>query len=336
MRGHRSPRTLFLALVLLSALGGCSRRALKLFFDLPTAAPEPVAAPATPSAAPAPVARGSGVAQPRETPRPAIEGTLDPDSAIGLLPRDHAGNIDWAAALRTGVIRPRSVLPGRTEPDSGGFVFGFDFNFPGPDTTFDAFFSHTTHTQLLHCSTCHARIFPYRGTVIKMGDVLMGRFCGECHGKVAFDPITACERCHVRMKLPPNRSKPALIGTITITRARPDSATGVIVGNAAGLSTAALPRAQFPHWIHRSRYLCKSCHQELFEPKAGANRITMQDIAAGRSCGTCHNGRTAFAAGFGSCDRCHVPPRAPAPAPPSAGAGVSGIAARTSTHALRE
>lgn len=333
MRGHRSPRTLLLTLLLLSALGGCSRRALGLFFDLPAAAPTPVAAPSSASAAGAPTAPGTAVAPPPESPRPAIEGTLDPDSAIRLLPRDHAGNIDWVAALRTDVIRPRSVLPGRTAPDSAGFVFGFDFFLQGPDTTFDAFFPHSTHTELLNCSTCHARIFPYRGTVIRMADVLTGKYCGECHGRVAFDPTTACERCHVRMKLPPNRSKPELIGTVTLTRAKPESGTGVVEGNAAGLSTASLPPAQFPHWVHRSRYLCKSCHQELFEPKAGANRITMRDISAGRACGTCHNGRTAFAAGFGSCDRCHVPPRVPAPAAPPPDGDVSG---RARAHAQRE
>lgn len=331
MKGHRPQRTLLLTLALLSALGGCSRRALSLFFDLPPAAPTPVTAPSQTTAVAAPVAPGTAVAPNPEGPRPAIEGTLDPDSAIRLLPRDHAGNIDWVAALKTGTIRPRHVLPGRTPPDSAGFVFGFDFFLPGPDTTFDAFFPHSTHTELLNCSTCHARIFPYRGTVIRMGDVLVGKYCGECHGKVAFNPTTACERCHVRMKLPPNRSKPALIGTVTLTRAKPDSGAGVVEGNAAGLSTASLPLAQFPHWVHRSRYLCKSCHQELFEPKAGANRITMKDISAGRSCGTCHNGRTAFAAGFGSCDRCHVPPR-----PPAAPAPDGSVSAGSRAHAQRE
>ena len=48
-------------------------------------------------------------------------------------------------------------------------------------------------------------------------------------------------------------------------------------------------------------------HSRTFEPEAGANAITMADINAGQSCGRCHNGTTAFAAGFGACQRCHKP-----------------------------
>ena len=241
--------------------------------------------------------------------RPPIEFTLDPDSAIKLLPRDNAGNIDWVAALWLGTIRPRGALPGRPAPDSAGFQFDFNFNYAGANSIFDAFFPHSTHTRLLSCNTCHARIFPYRGTPVKMADVLTGKYCGECHGKVAFPVMTACERCHVRLsKLSPNRAKPELLGTLTLVRATPDSATGTAVGgNAAGVSLEALPLARFPHWVHRARYLCKTCHMELFVPKAGANRITKQMISSGKSCGACHDGRSAFSAGFGSCDRCHVP-----------------------------
>lgn len=293
-----------------SVSGGCSRRTLSAFFDLPQPVPE-APAPAAATTAP-PVAARAPSLTPLEPPT-AFESTLDPDSALKLLPQDVAGNVDWVAALRTGVIRPRPVLPGHPVPDSTGFQFGYDFMLPGPDTTFDAYFPHSTHTRWLNCNTCHARIFPYRGTPIKMADVLTGRYCGECHGKVAFPVATACERCHVRLKMPPNRAKPELIGTITLTRAIPDSASGgVVAGNASGVTTAALPPARFPHWVHRSRYLCKSCHMDLFVPKAGANRITMQMISTGKACGACHDGKTAFAAGFGACDRCHVPSAAPA------------------------
>ena len=73
------------------------------------------------------------------------------------------------------------------------------------------------------------------------------------------------------------------------------------------LDRDGLPPAVFPHWVHRVRFTCKTCHMDLFEPEAGANEITMADISAGRSCGTCHNGRVAFDAGFGSCQRCHQP-----------------------------
>jgi c(7)-type cytochrome triheme protein len=53
---------------------------------------------------------------------------------------------------------------------------------------------------------------------------------------------------------------------------------------------------------------------QLFEPRAGANTVTMRMIKEGQACGQCHNGRDAFAATIGTCQRCHVPPPA-APAP---------------------
>jgi len=53
----------------------------------------------------------------------------------------------------------------------------------------------------------------------------------------------------------------------------------------------------FRHWSHRSRYTCNVCHGELeFEMVAGSTEITEADNRAGRYCGSCHNGTTAFAA----------------------------------------
>jgi c(7)-type cytochrome triheme protein len=60
----------------------------------------------------------------------------------------------------------------------------------------------------------------------------------------------------------------------------------------------------FPHWFHRIRFRCKVCHSELgFKMRAGANVVTMKDIADGKFCGLCHNGRVAWAAD--RCDLCH-------------------------------
>lgn len=67
------------------------------------------------------------------------------------------------------------------------------------------------------------------------------------------------------------------------------------------------PVTTFPHWIHRINYRCDACHNRLFEMKAGQAEISMDDINAGRACGTCHNGERAFAVDFKNCKRCHVP-----------------------------
>ncbi|MDH3426935.1 MAG: hypothetical protein OEM23_00740, partial [Gemmatimonadota bacterium] len=271
-----------------------------------------------------------------DTMRPPIEDVLDPDSVIQLLPRDQAGNIDWVAALRSGVIAPRPTVSGiDLPPEVPRFAFGFDFYFPGPNPTFDAFFPHSAHTEWVDCAQCHARIFRYRGTEIKMADVLQGRYCGECHGKVSFPPVTACERCHQELPQPPNRAQPILLGTLTMKRmlrapepvadstaliakspadsnavADPDPAIGGTPPVRAGRTfvTASLPPSVFPHWVHRIRFQCRVCHLELFEPRLGANDITMAAIDEGRFCGRCHDGDTAFDVSFDSCQRCHQPP----------------------------
>ena len=67
-----------------------------------------------------------------------------------------------------------------------------------------------------------------------------------------------------------------------------------------------IPPALFPHWIHRIRYRCYACHDALFKMAAGANAVTMADIAQGKSCGACHDGVTAWGSTYETCNRCHV------------------------------
>lgn len=293
MSHHRRLRAFVLAGL---ALVAC-RSALSTVLDVPP--PQPAPAPGAP-------ARSGGLPlAATDTARPAAELTLHADSVRQMLPKDAAGNIDWASALRQSVIRPRPVLPGRPAPAEPGFQFKFDFNYQGPDTTFDARFPHSTHTEWLDCQQCHPRIFPYRNTPVTMGDIFQGKFCAECHGKVSFPVVTGCERCHTRLMMPPGRAQPEFLGTVLMRR------VGDSTGNAAQVQTDSLAPSSFPHWVHRIRYRCKACHMQLFEPRAGANAVTMQQIKDGKACGQCHNGRDAFAATIGSCQRCHVGPAAP-------------------------
>lgn len=290
----------------------CGGRALSVLFDVPQKQTE--SAEPRPTAPPAEFVRAQQPEALEDTLRPPIENTLDPDSVRAVLPRDHAGNIDWMAALRDGVIRPRASLPGSPPPQGPStFGFAFDFFFPGPDTTTDAYFPHSAHTEWAACQQCHPRIFAYRDTPLKMADIFAGKYCAECHGKVAFPVMTGCERCHRKLSMPADRAQPQLIGDIVLKRVTNDSspAASESASSAARVRSDAFPRARFSHWVHRIRYRCKSCHMELFEPRAGANAITMKDISAGEACGRCHNGETAFSGGFGECHRCHVPNQAP-------------------------
>ena len=69
--------------------------------------------------------------------------------------------------------------------------------------------------------------------------------------------------------------------------------------------TGDVPSATFPHYVHRMQFKCYVCHEDIFVMKAGANAITMDEIQAGKYCGVCHNGKTAFQATFNTCPRCH-------------------------------
>ena len=70
--------------------------------------------------------------------------------------------------------------------------------------------------------------------------------------------------------------------------------------------TNDVPAATFPHFVHRMQFKCHVCHEDIFVMKAGANAITMDAMEEGKSCGVCHNGKTAFQATFNSCPRCHL------------------------------
>ena len=279
-----------LALILIAvAAAGCGNAA-RAFFDLPA-----------PRAARPPAVTVPGRVAPQDAigaPLPLLETTLDADSVLALMPRDSIGHADWVAALRLGLMRPRPAIGARFEDSPA--TFGFDFFFAGKDTSFDATFPHSAHTQIIACAQCHGRLFRYRNVKYKMQDLLEGRYCGACHGKVSFPVVSGCERCHTRIQLPAHRAHPRLLGTVQMAR----------VTDGSGMSPATpeqqLPPARFPHWVHRIRYQCRACHVDLFEPRAGANVITMRDITAGRACGRCHDGETAFRAGFGNCQRCHA------------------------------
>lgn len=67
-----------------------------------------------------------------------------------------------------------------------------------------------------------------------------------------------------------------------------------------------IPPSIFPHWIHRIRYKCYACHDALFKMKLGGDPVSMDAIAAGKFCGACHDGKTAWAVTFETCNRCHV------------------------------
>ena len=68
--------------------------------------------------------------------------------------------------------------------------------------------------------------------------------------------------------------------------------------------TAGIRPVIFPHWFHRIRYRCKTCHGDIgFKFKAGGSDINMLKIINEEYCGACHNGKIAWA--MENCDLCH-------------------------------
>ncbi len=112
------------------------------------------------------------------------------------LPKDRFGFVDWAEATRKGLLDPKPFIePGMKEPPP------FKFNVvikTKSESVNNVLFPHEMHTWWLGCDACHPAIFlPKAGfndmTMVSM--VEEGRWCGKCHGKVAF-PLQDCARCH--------------------------------------------------------------------------------------------------------------------------------------------
>lgn len=115
------------------------------------------------------------------------------------LPRGRFGNnIDWEKAEAEGKIKLSNFLEGVSIPRKPLGIkkdFGLDpkvLGMPG------IIFSHKKHTAWSGCELCHPEIFLgiKKGTTqYSMVDIYNGKYCGACHGAVAF-PLLDCQRCH--------------------------------------------------------------------------------------------------------------------------------------------
>ncbi len=119
-----------------------------------------------------------------------------PKALAGVgLPKDKFGLIDWMAIVNEGIIKPRgSIKPG--VPEMPPFDMNVLITAKG-DFVNDVMFPHKAHTYWLKCENCHTGIFIMAKGKNKMTmqGIVEGKWCGRCHGKVAF-PLTDCNRCH--------------------------------------------------------------------------------------------------------------------------------------------
>lgn len=118
----------------------------------------------------------------------------------GLPTSEYGNHIDWVKALDDGLLDPRYD---RVDPSIEPFVMDLDIVRPVKASVPDVVFPHKPHTQWLHCSNCHPKIFiPQRlANQINMSAIILGQKCGVCHGKVSFPPTTkSCKKCHSKPK----------------------------------------------------------------------------------------------------------------------------------------
>ena len=124
-----------------------------------------------------------------------------PAEALGDLPPGgpDGNKVNWAKALRSGAIQPRTNV----WPETNIRVLDLDIVFTDTAGQPHVVFPHKHHTEWLDCSNCHPKIFIAKRGANDFGmyEVLQGEYCGRCHGAVSF-PLTECTRCHSRDPVP--------------------------------------------------------------------------------------------------------------------------------------
>lgn len=117
------------------------------------------------------------------------------------LPRERFGNgVDWEKAEAEGLIKPVNYIEGISiKRESMKVQKDFELN-PKVEGMPDIIFSHKKHTVWNGCEVCHPEIFigVKKGTTkYSMVEIFEGKYCGVCHGTVAF-PLIDCQRCHTK------------------------------------------------------------------------------------------------------------------------------------------
>jgi len=121
------------------------------------------------------------------------------------LPLDKYGLVDWAGAVREGIVQPIWNLDpeiNKTPALSRDSVIVFESK---GDFMPDVAFPHDIHSYWLQCDICHASkdgaIFKDEvgANSVNMLGIAQGKWCARCHDKVGF-PISDCKRCHNQPK----------------------------------------------------------------------------------------------------------------------------------------
>ncbi len=114
------------------------------------------------------------------------------------LPKERFGNgINWLAMEEQKLITLQDYLEGVSMPGSK-IKEPEDFSLSARQPNMPSIvFSHQKHAVWNGCELCHPEIFPVKrdSKPYTMQEIFDGKYCGACHGKVAFADID-CQRCH--------------------------------------------------------------------------------------------------------------------------------------------
>ena len=135
-------------------------------------------------------------------------------------------------------------------------------------------FSHDKHLEMYNCSACHTKLYTTGyNKPVSMAAMGKGKSCGSCHNKKEAFAIAECQKCHPTKEL---------------SFKVPDA------GN-----------AKFSHTGHLGMYRCADCHTRIFPTRTGNKPVSMAEMEKAKSCGACHDGKTAFSVKE-HCESCHT------------------------------
>ena len=123
---------------------------------------------------------------------------------FATLPRDEDNKVNWERAVDEGLIAPSATID---ESDLDEQIMDLRVVIKFNDMLIkDVVFSHEIHTYWLNCESCHPKVFipEVAANKMTMKEIREGKYCGLCHGAVAFPTniIDApnfranCLRCH--------------------------------------------------------------------------------------------------------------------------------------------
>lgn len=97
-----------------------------------------------------------------------------------------------------------------------------------------------------------------------------------------------------------------LLVTLIVAVAFVGSAFAVPAGKTVEFAGGAQGKVVFDGKIHAEKgSKCNDCHTKIFQMKKGSFKMSKDEHGNGKFCGSCHDGKKAFAQTAENCGKCH-------------------------------